>query len=352
MDWLHPIFLWSLLAAPLAISGYLWKALQRKRARDVFGDAILVERLTEGISTRRRRWKAMLFALSMFFLALSLAGPRIGTKVREVSREGVDLMIALDVSTSMLAEDVAPNRLKKAKFELTKLVEKLNGDRVGLILFGGDAFLQCPVTLDYNALKLFLDISEPDQMPKQGTQYDRMLEVVIKAFDMKGTDKDSKGNRSKVLLVVSDGESHSGDMSTLRNKAAESGITLFTAGVGETVGVTIPAYLNGQRTDGLKTDRNGQSVITKLEEAALQDLGKDGAYFRIARTTSNLSDFSDVLAGMEKTKFGTAKFAAYQEQFQWPLGIALLLLLIEWLLPDRRRKPKDLSSSVMNPRIL
>lgn len=340
MDWLHPAFLWSLFAVPVVVAAYFWMAYQRKRARRVFGDPDLVERLTDGISTRRRRWKATIYTLAILLLGIALAGPRIGTKVREVSREGVDLMIALDVSNSMLAEDVAPNRLKRAKFELTKLVDKLNGDRVGLILFGGDAFLQCPVTLDYNALKLFLEISEPDQMPIQGTQYDRMLEVVIKAFNMKGTDKDSKGNRSKVLLVVSDGESHSGEMDALRSKAADAGISIFTAGVGETEGVTIPTYQNGQRTNGLKTDRSGQPVVTKLEEASLQDLGKDGAYFRIARTTSNLTDFSDVLAGMEKTKFGTAKFVAYQEQYQWPLGFALLLLLIEWLIPDRRKQPK------------
>lgn len=346
MDWLHANFSWALLAVPLVLVAFLWTALQRQQAAAAFGESVLFNRLTETVSTRRRRWKAAFVILALLAWALALMGPRFGTKVREVSREGVDLMIALDVSNSMLAEDVAPNRLKKAKFELSKLLDRLSGDRVGLIVFGADAFVQCPMTLDYSALRLFLDISDPSQMPAQGTNFDRMLEVAIKAFSVKGTDKDSKQDRSKVLLVISDGEATIGGTDELRAKAAEAGITLFAAGVGETAGTNIPLYLDGKRTESFKRDRRGEPVITKLEEDALQSLSQDGGYFRIARTTSNLNDFTEVLTGMERTKFGATKFAAYEEQYQWPLLLGILLLAVESIWRERRnlKKSKPISS--------
>lgn len=322
----------------MAAGLFLWAAWRRKKAGAAFGNPELVKRLSNALSGRRRRWKAALYTVAVLLIGLALAGPRMGTRLREVNREGVDVLIALDVSNSMMAEDVAPNRLKRAKFEITKLVDRLAGDRVGLMIFGGDSFLQCPLTLDYSALKLFLDVSDPSQMPVQGTNFEAMMEGAVKAFALKGTDKDSKDSRSKVLLVVSDGESHLGNLSEVHTKAAEAGITLFSVGVGETSGATIPVYLEGRRTDEPKTDRQGNVVVSKLEETGLMELAKDGAYYRIARTTSNLTEFSDALSGLERTKFGSARFAAYEERFQIPLALGLLLLFGDLFFSEYRRR--------------
>jgi Ca-activated chloride channel family protein len=333
MEFLNPSYFWTLLLVPVVIGLYLLLAYRRRQGFKAFGDAALVARLTEAVSSRKRRWKAAIYALAFLCLVVALIGPRFGTKLKEVKREGIDMVIALDVSNSMLAQDVAPSRLKRAKFEITKLLDKLSGDRVGLVIFGGDAFVQCPLTLDYSALKLFLDITDTSQMPIQGTDFNRAVDVGIKAFQIKGTDKDSKNKRSRVLLVVSDGEQTGQELQDLRDKASDEGITLFAAGVGETEGVPIPLP-----EGGFKYDRNGAQVSTKLEETSLKDLAKNGAYFRITRTASNLTDLPDDLANMEKSKFSAAKFAQYEERFQIPLAIGLFLLVGEWLISEKRKR--------------
>jgi Ca-activated chloride channel homolog len=273
-------------------------------------------------------------AAGIGLLAVSLAGPRIGTKVREVKREGIDLVIALDVSHSMLAEDVAPNRLIRAKNEIKRLLDDLRGDRVGLVIFAGDAFIQCPLTTDYGALRLFLDVADPMMIPTPGTDFGPALRRAIQAFEASDANAPDKA-RTRAILFVSDGEDHTSNVSSLLAEARREGVVVMAAGVGETAGVPIPVIQDGRRV-GFRQDREGRIVSTRLEEDALQALAAGGGYFRIARTSSTLPEITSTLARFEKTEFASDQFEEYNEQFQWPLALALLFLLGERLVGDRR----------------
>ena len=337
MAWLHPEYLWTLAAVPLVIVLFLWAAWQRRKASQRFGEASLVRRLA-AVSPRRRRWKASLVVLGVMLMGVTLAGPQYGTKLREVEREGIDLIIALDVSLSMQAEDVAPNRLDRAKNEIKKLLNDLRGDRVGLVIFAGDAFIQCPLTTDYGAVRLFLDVADPSLLPTPGTDFGAALRTAVQAFD---APTETEGEqRTRALLVVSDGENHVADVDTILKQARDEGIVIFAAGVGETDGAPIPLYRNGQRA-GYKKDNAGEIVQTRLEEGGLQNLAKDGDYFRIARTASSLPEIISSLERLDKTSFGADQFEEYESKYQWPLAFALLLLLGERLFSDRRRRRKE-----------
>ena len=334
MDWLYPENIWIIIAVPLAIFLFVFAALRRKRLAEIFGDPNLMTKLTASISRRRRRWKAAMTALGVAFLCLALVGPRFGTRLTEIKREGIDLVIALDVSASMLAEDVSPNRLERARNEIKKLLEDLKGDRVGLVTFAGDAFIQCPLTTDYSAVRLFLDVADPSLIPTPGTDFSAALAMAMKAFKAPAADPDNEA-RTRAVLFVSDGENHVAELESILDDAREEGLVLFSAGVGETDGVPIPVYANGRRVD-YKRDRSGQVVTTRLEESALQDLAQDGSYFRIARTSSSLTKITAALDRLDKTTFGQDEFEEYDEKFQWPLLLGLLLLLAERAVTDRR----------------
>ncbi len=334
MDWLHPAYLWTVAVGPvLAALFLLWTAHKRREAIRRFGLRDTVARLAPEISARRRRWKAAAVTCAMALLALALAGPRFGAQLREVKREGVDLVIALDVSASMLAEDVAPNRLDRAKNEIRKLLNDLRGDRIGLVIFAGDAFLQCPLTTDYSAVRLFLDIAGPDAIAVPGTNFGAALDMAVQALDLSATPGDEA--RSRALLFVSDGENHVADIDELAGRARDAQVVMFAAGVGETDGSPIPVYRNGRRI-GFRENAEGDMVRTRLKEQGLRQLSEGGAYFRIARTSSSLSKITEALERLERSEFAQEKFEAYDEKFQWPLALALLLLLIERSIPDRR----------------
>jgi len=335
MAWLYPQYLWALAAVPLVVALFLWAAWQRQKAFRRFGERTLVSKLAAAVSTRRRRWKAALVVLGVLLLALTLAGPQIGSKLREIKREGIDLIIALDVSTSMMAEDVAPNRLERAKNEIKKLLNDLRGDRVGLVIFAGDAFIQCPLTTDYGAVRLFLDVANPALLPTPGTDFNAALRMAMQA--LQAPSEDEGETRTRALLIVSDGENHIADLSTILEEVQQQGIVIYATGVGEAAGVPIPLYRSGRRI-GYKKDLKGQIVQTRLEETALKMLAEDGAYFRIARTSSSLPEIISALERLDKTEFGADQFEEYEVKYQWPLIFALLLLLTERLVGDQRRK--------------
>lgn len=335
MEWLNPTFLWTLIAVPAAVALFLWAAWRRRESLRLFGDGAAVSRLVASVSARRRRWKAAAVVGGITMLALALAGPRYGTQLREVNREGIDLVIALDVSASMLAEDVAPNRLSRAKNELKKLLGELKGDRVGLVIFAGDAFIQCPLTSDYSALRLFLDVAGPGMIPTPGTDFSAALETAMAAFE-KSSER-SNERTTRALLFVSDGENHVADVEEMAATARREGIVLFAAGVGEITGSPIPLYHNGRQV-GYKQDGQGKIVQTRLEESPLRELASEGGYFRIARTSSSLSGMSTALGRLEKRELAREEFEEYEERFQWPLALALLLLGVERVVSDRREK--------------
>ncbi len=350
MAWLHPILLWTLAAVPFVVGLHVYASLARRRVARTLGDPVLVDRLASGISPRRRRWKGALASLGILLVALSLAGPRFGTRLREVTREGIDLVIALDVSLSMTAEDVAPNRLERARNEIKKMLETLRGDRVGLVVFAGDAFVQAPLTTDYSALRLFLDVADPSLIPTPGTDFSEALRVSLQAFKgpASGGETDDEP-RTRALLFVSDGENHVADVDEILGQARAEGVVIFSAGVGESEGVPIPIYRDGRRVD-FKKDQSGAVVTTRLEEDALQELAGEGTYFRIARTSSSLSQLTTALERLDRTEFGSEAFEEYDDWFQWPLALGLLLLIVEAAVPDRRRKGDPGPSSAVDRR--
>lgn len=341
MDWLDPTYVWALLAVPV-VAYCFWRAAQwRRTALDRFGDAVLVQRLAPAVRPWRRRLKAVLVVLAVAGIVIALMGPRLGTQLRTVERQGVDLVVALDVSASMQAQDVAPSRLRRAKNEIRDLVGDLRGDRVGLVLFAGTGFVQCPLTTDYGAVRLFLDVAEPDQVPTPGTNLEAALDAATDAFSATRPAADSTARpdeaRSRVVLVLSDGENHVGDLEAVKQSAQEQGVTLFSAGVGTDEGAQIPVYEEGRRV-GVKRDEQGRPVRSRLDESVLTDLAEDGAYFRIGSTSSALSDLPTALRQLETTTFAEEQFSEYAEMYQWPLAGALLLLLVEAFIPVRTRE--------------
>lgn len=334
MAWLNPTYLFALFAVPVSILLFLWASYRRRASYSKIGERTLIDRLTQGVSLRKRRWKSAFVVLALALMGLSLGGPRFGTKVKEVKREGVDLVIALDVSLSMQAEDIAPNRLDRSKQEIKKLLQQLGGDRVALVLFSGDAFIQCPLTTDYGAVRLFLDASNPSQIPTPGTSFEAAIDMAVQAF---ATKSDETEQRTKALLIISDGENHIGGIDELIQKATDNDFIVYTAGVGETEGVPIPVSTSG-RTTVYKKDRQNKVVLTKLEEDGLKALAENGAYFRVNRTSSSLNKIKAALDRLDRTEFGSEEFEEYDEKFQWPLALALLLLGAETLLTDRKKK--------------
>ncbi len=338
MQWLHPDMFWTLAMIPFAAALFLFAAWRRRLTASRMGSPQLMRRLASGLNLRRRRWKATLVVTAVALLGLSLVGPRFGTKTKEVKREGIDLVIALDVSLSMLAEDVAPNRLERAKFAIKDLLDDLSGDRVGLVTFAGDAFVHSPLTSDYNAVRLFLDVADPSLIPTPGTDFGRAYEMVERAFDAPTGGTAEDGPRTRAAIIVSDGEDHVGDITSIKEQAREAGIILFAAGVGETDGAPIPVSQEG-RSRGYKTDRAGNVVTTRLVEPALQDMASDGAYIRISRTAASLDGLLSRINALETSSLASEQFEEYAEKFQWPLALGLLILLVEWMIPERTYRP-------------
>lgn len=341
MDWLHPTFAWGLMAVPLA--GWLyWRAVQKRRAAlDRFGDAILVRRLADAVRPWRRVAKAAVVVVGILGLAVALIGPRFGTELRTVERRGVDLVVALDVSESMRARDVSPSRLKRAKKEVRDLVAGLRGDRVGLVLFAGTGFVQAPLTTDYDALQLFLDAAGPDRVPVPGTNFGEALDAAIDAFDAARPASDSTAppgeDRARVLLLLSDGENHVGDLASVKQTAKANDITLFAAGVGTTGGARIPVYNDGREV-GVKRNRQGEVIRTRLDEDALTTLAEGGAYFQVGSTASALSDVPTALRQLRTGTMEEEQFEEYAEMYQWPLAVALFLLFVEAFIPSRKQR--------------
>ncbi len=336
MAWLYESLLWTLWAVPLVIVLSLYAAWRRRTYQARFGRIPLVQKLSSHVSSRRRRYKASLMTAVVTLFALSLAGPQVGTQLREIKREGIDLVIALDVSASMLAEDVAPNRLGRARNEIKRLLSELRGDRVGLVIFAGDAFIQCPLTTDYSAVRLFLDVANPDLIPTPGTDFSAAIQMAVQSFDAPSASTDSETTRSKALLIVSDGENHIEELDDVLSTAQNAGITIFAAGVGGLDGAPIPVYNTSGRRTGYKRDLEGQIIYSRMEETGLKELSKEGAYFQVAQTSSSLSKLIPALEQLDQVTLAEEEYEDYDLKYQWPLALALLLFILDGIITVRR----------------
>ena len=329
-------FLYFLYGVPVAAFFlFLWIIVKRKRMKQ-FGDDRLVERLTGSSSLQKRIAKAILIICALIFFILTGAGPQWGMKMERISRKGVDVAFAIDISKSMLAEDVKPNRLEMAKRKIDELLKKLSGDRVSLIAFAGEAFVHCPPTLDYSAFKVFLDSVDTEMSPTPGTDYAEMFREAERLFAT------SKG-KFRVLIIVSDGEDHDERSLEIAKEAHSKGIIIHTIGIGSETGMPIPLRNERGEIDSYKKDREGKAVTTRLSESYLQKIAitAKGAYVRGTVSGDEVGDIAKAIASMDKEEFSSMIHSVYEEKFQYPLGILILILLAEQMITTRRKERKE-----------
>jgi Ca-activated chloride channel homolog len=326
----HPEYLYLLALLPLLLGVFLVALRLRQRALKRFGTPAVLQRLTDGASTTKPIIRAALILGALVLLVVGLANPQIGTRLEEVKQEGVDLFIALDVSMSMKAEDIKPNRLDKAKLEIRNLIDRLAGDRVGLIVFAGDAFTQFPLTTDYSAANLFLDAVDVDAVPNPGTNIGAAITRAIESFDFKET-------TTKVVVIITDGESTEGNAFDAAEEAAQKGVLLYTIGLGSPSGAPIPVYGAGGQMD-FKRDRLGNVVVSKLDEASLERIATtgNGKYFRGTTAQDELDEIYRAINALQKMEFGVKQFTDFEDRFQFFLVPAFVLLVLEILLSEKK----------------
>ena len=326
------VALWILALVPMLL-GLHWYAGRRRRALlDRFGERRLVLRLRPAVSVAARRWKASLVVAAVALLALALARPQFGTRVETVRRQGQDVVVALDVSRSMYAEDVAPSRLERAKIEVGRIVQRLDGDRIGLVAFAGDAFVQSPLTADYGAAMMFLNAMDPESMSTQGTDLGRAIGVSVEALE-------ETPPENRIVVVVTDGEDHEGGLAGALAAAGEAGVTIHTVGVGSAEGVPLPD-VGGSGGGRFRRDDEGNVITTRLNETALQDIALQtgGEYHRVGRGAGGLERLVERIAGGGR-EVESREVTEFEEQYQIFLGAALLFLALEFTVSGRRRRP-------------
>ncbi|HRN93126.1 MAG TPA: VWA domain-containing protein [Chitinophagales bacterium] len=314
-----------LLLIPFAVA-YTLFLLWRKKKTAALGEVYLITQLMPLASTKKLTIKFIVWSFAWLFLVLGLANPQIGSKMEKVQRKGIDVMIALDVSNSMLAEDIKPNRLLRAKNFISSFIEQLNNDRLGLIVFAGKAYLQMPLTVDYSAAKLYLNNISTGMIPTQGTDIAEAVNLARQSF-VKGETK------HKALLIITDGEDNEGGAEDAIKQAADEGIKTFILGIGTEKGAPIPVS-----NSDFKRDENGAIVLTKANFGMMKDLasyGKGKAYL-IGNSNNAIQEILTELGTISTKKFEEYVFTDFNNQFQWGLGIAALLLFLEMLLNERK----------------
>ena len=327
----YPDHLYYLLGLPLLIGLFVLVYLWRQRAWTRLGEAHLLERLAPERATYKHRTKWVLFTLALLLLVVAWANPQWGTKTETVMQESADVFLALDISESMLAEDISPNRMERAKRFAQELVERLRGDRIGVIIFAGNAYLQLPLTNDYSAVQLFLKSASPSMAPSQGTAIGEAIELAARSFD-----ETEGGNQA--LVLITDGENHEGDAPELAESAAAAGRQIYTVGVGTERGAAIPVVFGGQRD--FKRDQSGQVVQSRLNPAMLTDLAQrgGGAYFPLDNNAATADALESRIDRLERRAVEQRSFSEYASYFQYFLALGILLLIIEFALSYRRNR--------------
>jgi Ca-activated chloride channel family protein len=329
----HIEYLNFLFGIPVIILAILLYSKWKKNALALFGDSKLVTELMHSFSKGRTQIKNILTVLIFILLIIGIANPQVGTKMEEVKREGVDLMIAIDLSNSMMAEDIKPNRLERAKQAISRLIDKLEGDRIGLIVFAGEAYVQLPITTDYSAAKLFLSTVNTNIVPTQGTEIAKAIDLSIESFDMENA-------QNKAIIIITDGESHDEKAIESAEKANELGIFVHTLGMGLSKGGPIPIYNKYGNRTGYRKDKEGNTVVSKLNENLLMQIANTGkgTYVRANNSKAGLSSLFAEINKMEKKEIGTMIFTEYKDRFQLFIGLALLLLITDLILLGRKNK--------------
>ncbi len=324
------IWFWAFLIIPLIVVVFLLLQVWKRSAQNKFADKQMINRLSPNKSVFKSVLKLIALCLAFACLVIALINPKNGSKLETVKREGVDIVFAVDVSKSMLAEDIAPNRLEKSKQLVTQIINNLASDRVGIIAYAGKAFPQLPITTDYASAKMFLQNMNTDMLSSQGTAINEAIKLAKTYFD-------DEEQTNRVLIIISDGEDHSEEAVAVAEEANEEGIRIFTIGVGDLKGGPIPEKRNGVVLN-YKKDNTGETVITRLNEETLKNIAEEanGAYINGKNTNDVVENIRTILNGMDKTEFEAKQFADYKDQFQWFLGFGIFFLLIDIFLLERK----------------
>lgn len=323
-------YFYLLIIIPIVVLVFILLQLWKRSAQRKFADKQLLERLSPSKSIFKPILKLAIWCLAIASLTMALVNPKIGTKLETVKREGVDIVFAVDVSKSMLAEDISPSRLDKSKRIVSEIINKLGSDRIGIIAYAGRAVPQLPITTDFSAAKMFLSNLNTNMLSSQGTAIDDAIRLAKTYYD-------DVEQTNRVLVIISDGEDHTGGAGKIAEEATKEGIKTYTIGVGTAKGGPIPLKRRGI-TESYKRDLQGEVVITKLNEKTLQSIASEGngEYIDGANTEAAVEFITSRLNAMDKTEFEAKKFSEYKDQFQWFLGLGIFLLLLDIFLLERK----------------
>lgn len=334
MQFGHEYMLWGLLIIPLVVVLYLISLRKRKKALEAYGDTELTSYLMPEASISAYRWKAGLLVTGLALLIIGAAGPRIGSRLKEVEQKGREVIITLDVSNSMLAEDIRPSRIERAKQLISRMVDDMDNDKIGLIVFAGDAYTQIPITDDYPSVKMFLSTTGPDMVSKQGTAIGAAIELAARSFPSEEATIEEEGAaKNRAIIVITDGENHEDNAIAAAEKANEQGIRIFTVGLGDPAGVPIPV---APGSSAKRRNRDGTVVVSKLNEKLLTDIARvgEGAYIPVGRISSLMGELDQ----LQKTEFKKKVYADYAERYQYFIGFGLFFLILEALIRLRRNQ--------------
>jgi Ca-activated chloride channel family protein len=325
-------YLYLLFIVPIVVLLFLYNQYWKRIKQREFGDLDLIQKLSPEKSVFKPIFKLVVMLLALVGLILGLVNPKIGTKMETVKREGIDIVFAMDVSKSMLAEDVVPSRLEKSKQIVSQLINQLGNDRIGIVAYAGSAFPVLPITTDYSVAKMFLQSINTDIVSSQGTSLDEAIKLAATYFE-------EKSKTSKLLIMISDGEDHSEGAESAAEEANKLGMKIITIGVGTEKGSTIPLRVNGV-IESFKRDNNNEVVITKLNKEGLTSIAKatKGGYVSGNNTKEVIDYVKNALDNIQKTEFESTQMADFQSQFQWFLGFAFALLFLDVFLLERKTK--------------
>ena len=340
MHFEHKEYLWLLLV--VAVLGLLWGySLWRNRRRLAsWADSPMFPRLIPDRSGWRPAFKMALTLVGLSLLVVALANPQFGTRIEKGKRAGSDVAICLDLSNSMMAEDIQPNRLERSKRVVANLLNSFTGDRVSLVAFAGTSFIQMPLTGDYSAAKLFLDDMDCSMITEQGTAIGDAIEKAMQTLGYGDEEREWQKGKNRAIIVISDGENHEDDAVGAARSAAKEGVRVCTIGMGLPEGSPIPEFDNRGRRNNYKRESNGSIIMTRLNEQMLREVASagNGVYVRASNAGSGLGNITNLVAGLDKEEFGEAQFAAYESRYMYPLAAGLLCLLAEVLLFERRNR--------------
>lgn len=344
MIWDNSVYLWLLLLVPAIAGGYFYyKTIKQKKVKQYF-DERLISQLRINFWGFGDKVRFFCILLASLFFVIALAGPKIGTEVREVQRTGVNMLVALDLSRSMNTQDVNPSRLSKAKFELNRLINRLQGDRVGLLVFTDEAFIQVPLTTDYSAFRLLLDISNTGQMPTNGTNFRSAMIRALESFDS----IEDQNNAANVILFVADGENHGPDFRTEMQELIRNNVTLFSIGIGTPGGGPVPIFNENGEMSGYHRDSQGNMITSRLESETMREIAEQGGgeYYEIRSGSDNIEPFFSKLDELERGEFSTQEFADYKNRYQIVLLFGIFFLLVGLFFPQKKPDVDEIKKNV------